>query len=115
MKKILTLVTVFCLLLTGIAFAAPFLVCDPQSGVDNYKVEITDSANVLVANPDIAPDTSGTYGFVLDLAPLNLPNDSYTVRASATNMWGTSAWSTSYPFVKSATMLPANIRLVPSP
>ena len=64
---------------------------------------------------DIAPDPSGTYGFQLDLAPLSLPDGSYTVRANASNMWGTSNWSTSYPFDKSAAGVPVNIRLVPSP
>ena len=114
MKKILAMLTVFCLMLTlpGLALSAPFLVCDPATvGVDNYKVEITGPAQTTI---DVAPDSTGTYGFQLDLAPLNLPDGSYNVRANASNMWGTSDWSTSYPFVKSVPNVPVNTRLVPS-
>jgi hypothetical protein len=115
MKKLIALTVCFWLLTgSALVLAAPFLVCDPQGGVDNYKVEIIDSNSVVVASPDVAPDSMGTYGFVLDLAPLNLPDGSYTVRASASNMWGTSSWSTAYPFDKSVVDTPANIRLVPN-
>ena len=115
MKKTLMLLTVFCLvsMLPGLVFCAPFLVCDPATGAapDNYKVEITGPLNVT---QDVAPDTTGTYGFKLDLSPLNLPDGSYTVKASASNMWGTSDWSVEFPFVKSVSGVPANIRLVPN-
>lgn len=113
MKKILMLLTVFTFLLTapGLIISAPFLVCDPQTGVDNYHVEITGPVTI---QQDLNPDTNGIYGFVLDLEPLGIPDGSYSVRANASNMWGTSAWSTDYPFHKGATGTPVNIRLVPS-
>ena len=113
MKKILTSVIVFCLMLTlpVLTFSAPFLVCDPATGVDNYKVEITGPTNVT---QDVAPDATGQYGFVLDLNPLALQDGSYTVRVNASNMWGTSDWSDAYPFVVSVPAVPANTRLVPS-
>jgi len=113
MKKTLMFLTACIWMLTAprLIYSAPFLVCDPQTGVDNYKVEISGPANVT---QDVVPDPTGQYGFTLDLAPLALPDGSYTVRANASNMWGTSDWTVEYPFVKSATVPPANIRLVPS-
>jgi hypothetical protein len=107
-RKSLMLVIVFFWLFTGIAFANPFLVCDPQTGVDNYKVEISGPMNVTV---DVLPDTTGTFGFKLDISPLGLVNGSYTVRVSASNMWGTSSWSTAYPFDKDLPGEPQGIRL----
>lgn len=108
-RKILMLVTVCFFLFTGIAFANPFLVCDPQTGVDNYKVEISGPTTVSV---DIQPDATGQYGFKLDLADVTLPNGSYSVRANASNMWGTSSWSTSFPFVKALPGAPGGIKLI---
>ena len=115
MRKTLMFLTVCILMLTApaLTLSAPYLVCNPQAvGVDNYRVEIS---GPVIVTQDVTPDPNGIYGFVLDLSPLNIPDGSYTVRANATNMWGTSEWSTEYPFVKSATEIPANIRLVPSP
>ena len=107
-RKILMPVIVFFWLFTGIAFANPFLVCDPQTGVDNYKVEISGPTNVTV---DVPPDITGVFGFKLDVAPLGLVNGSYTVRANASNMWGTSPWSTIYPFDKNLPGGPQGVRL----
>lgn len=113
MKKAMLFGIVFglMLMLPRLTFSAPFLVCDPQAiGVDNYKVEITGPATTTL---DVEPEPTGTYGFVLDLSPLSLPDGSYSVRVNASNMWGTSDWSTDYPFVKSAAGIPVNLRVVP--
>lgn len=111
-KTLMLLIVCICLLtVPGLIYCAPFLLCDPQGGVDNYKVEIS---GPVIVTQDVAPDPTGKYGFALDLSPLSLPDGSYTVRANASNMWGTSDWSVAYPFDKSVSGVPANLRLAPS-
>ena len=50
MKKLVLVLLL--LLLPMWAWAAPFLVCDPQTGVTNYEVIVNGLANVVEAQPD---------------------------------------------------------------
>ena len=101
------------LAMATVVSAAPFLVCDPQGGVDSYKLEFTNSSGQLIANPDVAPDATGLYGFKFDLGTLGLIQGNYTVRASGTNMWGTGNWSDVYQFTGGVPGTPQNLREVP--
>lgn len=76
------------ILLAAPASAAPFLVCDPQpgQGVEWYVVT---GLPAQVDGSHVAPDSTGTYGFKLDLA--EMPPGTYTVKAKAcqqTVTWG---------------------------
>ena len=72
-------VTLMALLLPVLAFGAPWLVCDPQAGVEQYGLEING-----VEGAAFAAEADGSIRY--DLA--GLVEDSYTVRAKAGNIWG---------------------------
>jgi hypothetical protein len=88
--------------LATVAFASPFLVCDPQPGqeVDYYVVTGLTGAD----GSHVAKDTTGTYGFKLDLSALAA--GTYTVRAKACNdSWGVcSADSSPFVFSRPSTL-----------
>lgn len=80
------------------AFAAPYLVCDPQpgQGVEWYVVT---GLPTQIDGSRISPDATGTYGFKLDLAAC--PAGTYTVRAKACKQdttWGEACSVDSLPF-----------------
>ncbi len=92
-----------CLLLLS-----PFLVCDPQPGVDYYVVSGLPAA---VDGSHVAPDATGKYGFQLDLSAL--PPGNYTVKAKAcVELWGCSDDSSPFAFTRPALSVPAKSRLV---
>jgi hypothetical protein len=100
MKKLL-LVMAF-MLLASTSFAAPFLVCDPQSGVVGYEITGLGEPVSFVAQPD------GSLKY--DLA--SLPNGSYSGSVAACNMWGCGPATAIAPFVKAVPLAPAGVRLV---
>lgn len=111
MKKALSIIVIAMILCIGsTAFAAPFLVCDPQAGVEYYVVTGLPAA---IDASRIPPDASGTFGFKLDLGPLAV--GSYTVKAKAcAGVWGCSADSSPFVFTKPAlSTAPVNVRLAP--
>ena len=108
MKKLLVMLTVFCLMLMlGVSsgFTAQ-LVWDANPATDNvdkYQIEIQDSANVIVANPEVIPNS---WVFI------NIPDaPDYEARVRAHNIWGWSAWSAPLPFDKSVPGGPVGLRL----
>ena len=107
MKKLLVMLTVFCLLsIAGVSngFAAQ-LVWDANPATDNvdkYQIEIQDSNSVIVANPEVIPNS---WVFIA------IPDGSYTARVRAHNIWDWSAWSAPLPFDKSVPGVPVGIKL----
>ena len=78
--------------------AAPFLVCNPQpgAGVEWYVVSGLPAA---VDGSKVVVDSTGTYGFKLDLAAI--PPGTYTVKAKACKQdanWGEACSVDSLPF-----------------
>ena len=99
MKKIL--LTVLMVLFASTAFAAPFLVCDPQEGVIGYTLTgLTDDT--------IAAQADGSLKY--DLA--SLPNGTYEVTVAACNIWDCGEAAVMPPFSKTVPVKPVNLRIV---
>ena len=105
MKRILMLVTVFCLLLiasVSVSFADVVLTWDSypvEAQITVFQVEVDGQA------PPYTEVVPNTYGL------LSLPDGSHTIRVRALNVWGESAWSDPFVFVKGVPVVPANIIL----
>ena len=94
------------LLLAVKAFSTPFLVCDPQAGVDGYEIEFLD----FVAGQSIPAEADGSIR--LDMAPLAL-DGTYNIEIRAVNLWGRSD-PTPFSFTKvPSPLVIGNPRLVP--
>lgn len=91
------------------AIAAPFLVCDPQADVDYYVVT---GLPAPIDGSHVAPDSTGTFGFKLDLGTLPVGGP-YAIKAKAcNNAWGCSADSLPFVFTRPAALTtPADVRL----
>lgn len=101
MRTILALI--IALSLAGAASAAPYLVCDPQDGVETYQLTGLGSATV-----EVAAQADGSMRY--DLGSLAAGKYSLGVKACA-GVWGCSSAA---PFVlqKPANIAsPANVRL----
>ena len=99
MKKLMMLV-VGLVFLGGTAFAAPFLVTDPQSGVVGYEITGLGEPVTFVAQPD------GSLKY--DLASVN--SGTYTLTVAACNMWGCSS-TAPFSFSKQVPSAPAGLRI----
>ena len=99
MKKLL-LVVAF-MLLASTSFAAPFLVCDPQSGVVGYEITGLGEPVSYIAQPD------GSLKY--DLSSVN--SGTYTLTVAACNMWGCSS-TAPFSFSKQIPSAPAGLRIV---
>jgi len=94
------------LLLAVKAFSTPFLVCDPQAGVEGYEIENLD----FVSGQSIPAEADGSIR--LDMAPLAL-DGSYNIEIRAVNLWGRSD-PTPFSFTKvPSPSAIGNPRLVP--
>ena len=91
----LVLFPVFC-------FAAPFLVCDPQAGVNKYILEIN-----TVEMPELAAEPDGSIRY--DLA--GIAEGDFIVRLKAGNIWGWSQYSDPLDFTKTLPQTPLNLRV----
>jgi LDH2 family malate/lactate/ureidoglycolate dehydrogenase len=112
MKKIalvLAMVLMGILIGIGVSNAAPFLVCDPQTGVTSYK--LTGPVWVPTSTPAQADGS-----IKLDVASSTVGSNSLTVAACKTDpIWGELCSST-VPFVftrPAAPTIPANTKLIP--
>lgn len=89
------LIVIMFLALPLTAKASPFLVCDPQPGQGVEWYEVSGLPNGIGAHVPV--DSTGQYGFKLDLR--DLPVGSYTVTARAcVGLWGCSADSLPFAF-----------------
>ncbi len=108
------LILVIILMFSGISLAAgPYLVCNPVAGATQYNVT---GLPVSVPSTELNPESTGTFGFKLDLSAL--PSGSYTVKAQACAndaIWGTvcSADSSPFSFTRPAALtVPTGLGLV---
>ena len=99
MKKAFIVLAV--VLMASTAWAAPFLVCDPQEAVVGYEIRGIGEPVTWIAQQD------GSLKYDLT----NLANGTYTVSVAACNIWGC---GDSVPFViaKQVPARPAGVRLV---
>jgi len=100
MKKLLIVIAV--LLFATSASAAPFLVCDPQSGVVGYEITGLGDKITFIAQQD------GSLRY--DLA--SIQSGTYNLTVAACNMWGCSAATAADPFTKAVPSAPAGLRIV---
>ena len=98
MKK--TLLVIAFMLLSSAAFAAPFIVCDPQSGVVGYEITGLGEPVTFVAQPD------GSLKY--DLA--SAPNGENNIQIAACNVWGCSS-TVPFVFNKAIPAAPAGLRI----
>lgn len=104
MKVLLLVIAI--LMIPTMCFGA-FLVCDPQSGVTSYTVEITQGPNISTQD-GIPAQADGSLR--LDLATLTQPGN-YTFKAKACNEeWGCGEWSSPFSATKPGT--PGNVRII---
>ncbi len=102
MNKIVSvLVCVF--LFSASAYAGPYLVCDPQDGVDLY--DIYGNGALIVADHPAEADGSLKYEFAA-------PMPDTTFEAVAKNVWGPSEKSDPY-LSPSLAGKPQNLKLAP--
>ena len=100
MKK--TLLVIAFMLLSSAAFAAPFIVCDPQEGVIGYDITGLPGGTVsYIAQAD------GSIKY--DLAAVQ--NGTYELTVAACNIWGCGD-SVPFQFSKQVPSAPAGLRIV---
>ena len=123
MKKIILAVllglALFCLAY-GLGICSPFLVCDVQTGVDTYAVDIDGIVTIVVFQPGwikdnklYLTDPGGTRTpchILKDLAMVT--TGAHSAKAKACNVWGCSADSSAYPFVKTIPGVPITLQIV---
>ena len=101
--------------LSPVAFAAPFLVCDPYPTNDPAKAVPTEFVVTVsgVAAPitiPAVPAGANAVAMKLDLGPLKLVG-SKSITAKARNAWGESAATPVFTFVAGAPAVPGGIGL----
>lgn len=96
MKKLLIIFAI-CLVICGQAFAAPFVVCDPDSTATSYIV-ILDSGEEIETPIPLHFDLSG------------IDEGSHIVEVRAKNIWGVSS-AVPLEFTKALPQSPTNMRL----
>jgi len=102
MKKLLMIFFGF-ILMPMLAFADPYLVCDPQTNVTHYV--ITGDINITVPATDLG---DGTVRLQYDLA--GIAAKPYDLQVKAKNIWGESV-AVPFDFVKALPAVPAAIRI----
>lgn len=105
-KKLFTLITVLffiVLLVPVLAFASPFLVCDPQTNVTHYV--ITGDINVTVPATDLG---DGTVRLQYDLN--GITEGTFNIQVKAKNVWGESV-IVPFDFVKALPVALEAIRI----
>ena len=102
-KVILTalILAAFTLLIVAKSNAAPFLVCDPQSGVVGYEITGLGDKITFIAQQD------GSLRY--DLA--SIQSGTYNVQVAACNVWGCSS-TVPFVFTKQLPTAPAGVRLL---
>ena len=102
-KVILTalILAAFTLLIVAKSNAAPFLVCDPQSGVVGYEITGLGDKITFIAQQD------GSLRY--DLA--SIQSGTYNVQVAACNVWGCSS-TVPFVFTKQLPTAPVGVRLL---
>lgn len=109
MKKLI-LVLLIILGFVSISYAAgPYLVCDPQSGVSYYVVSGLPSG---LDGSNIAPDSTNTYGFKMDISTWPSDGKTYTLIAFACDTnWGCSRGSVPLTLSRPSLGVPTNVKM----
>lgn len=108
MKKLMLVALL--VLVPCVAFAEPFLVCDPYTDQaampTGFAYTLNGGAEVAVPYTTFVAQDGGTYAKIADLGPL--PNGPFTISVRAYNTWGSSI---SVPFedVKAVPGSPSNM------
>jgi len=87
-RRVVSMIVAFCFL-PVLCFAAPHLVCDPQTNVTHYV--ITGDITVTLPATDLG---DGTFRLELDLS--GIATRTYNIEVTAKNIWGESV---AVPFV----------------
>jgi hypothetical protein len=88
--------------IVAVCLAAPFLVCDPQSGVISYQFTGDAFFTTKVA------ESNGSLRYDL----VGLPNGAHNINVTACNdLWGCSL-ATPYSFTKGVPTAPGNIHII---
>ena len=85
MKKLILALAILFMGIPAMAFAGPFLVCDPQEGVTEYELDI--DGTVLTGIP---AEVDGSIRYAMD-AWLN--TGSHNLIGRCKNIWGWSEWN----------------------
>jgi len=99
------IVSLMWLMMAFVCHAGPFLVCEPQTGVDAYELEI----NGAIVASDIPAEADGSIRYDL----VGTVNGSYNLRLRCSNLWGMSEWSQPLAVVVQVCGEPQTLRLVP--
>ena len=102
LKLLIFLVLVITFLLPATSRAAPFLICDPQTEVTEYIIDI--NGTELSA---FSAEADGSMRYDLQ----GLAEGSYTVKAKAGNLWGWSAFSDPFVFNVTIPLQPSNVKI----
>lgn len=98
MKKLLMVIAI--LLFAAPAWSAPYLICDPQTGVVGYTL-------AGITTESIAAQTDGSLKYDLS----SIAAGTYNVQVSACNVWGCSV-AVPFVFTKALPTAPAGVRLL---
>lgn len=97
MKKLLLAVVAF-FLMVGMAWSAPFLVCDPNPGAEKYVLEVDG-----VEQAEAACLADGSFKHDMSF----WAGGNHTLRAKAGNVWGWSIYSDPFNFNADAPGVPS--------
>jgi hypothetical protein len=102
MKKLILIILAIPFL-ASISYASPFLVCDPQTGVTKYEIEVN---GTILGQFNAETDGSAK----VDLAGYSSGSYSFRLRAMGTDNW----WSDfSDPFDATKPGKVGNVRIIP--
>ena len=89
MKKLITILAIM-LMLAGMAWSAPFLVCDCQTDFDGDYVLIFDGGTPIIQTAEQHDCPAGQVRVNLDMAPLGLVDGQHQLEGKAVGLWGES-------------------------
>jgi hypothetical protein len=109
--KKLVIIASFLLIFVSSAWAGPYLVCDPQAGVQKYDVEINGDIQFPEADghTNFPAEVDGAVKYDLQ----GLENGTHNIRLRCANLWGWSDWSEILTAVVQVCGTPQNLRIEP--
>lgn len=109
MKRKISYFILGMLLFPCVVLADPFLVCDPPEEGQNVEYYLLTGLSIVQPDEQVPLDTTGQFGFKLDLS--GLPFGNYTVTGMACNKWGCSEASVPFEFTKIVPSVPSNFNI----
>jgi hypothetical protein len=117
MKKVMILLAI--VLMATSALAAPFIACDPQTGVTNYQIAPDTTKGTLTLPTGIPATTSAIADGSLKLDIATVPAGTYNLLFRACkvdSIWGTLCSTAQSPFTFTRPippLPPSNLKLIP--